>query len=456
MPRFLLVNIGFILACTLQAQPDIDEWKILVDDRCAFPDFRLLRVANPSLLPANPNPQLASRIPAPDALEEAFAPWSVLSEMEQDAMSAHRENGMKRWQHITALDDLYGPDIRTLLLHEGLPASFGFLPLLITGYDPTYVGPGNRAGLWGLTEQDARSLGLRIDSNIDERMIPERSTRAAISYLRQLRARFPGADHKVAVAFIKGPSFATSWSGKPGNDALLDEWIALYRVVVRMQFNLEHPSVRFAWMDFMATWQPATCTSSPIGRAQLEALLGMDRRSQATFFPWWMGDSLDCVLLTRYPISIPPLFSQHWHRLQRDDFHMIPPQPISSNGAARQKHVTRRGDTLHTVARKYGITPTELQQWNALKSGTLRPGLSLHVSPPPRQAANPAPQQVHARQPAVASSVNVRIHVVKSGETVYAISRQYPGTTPEAILRINSIQGPILPGQKLKIPSTPN
>jgi LysM repeat protein len=182
----------------------------------------------------------------------------------------------------------------------------------------------------------------------------------------------------------------------------------------------------------------------------------MDRRSQATFFPWWMGDSLDCVLLTRYPISIPPLFSQHWHRLQRDDFHMIPPQPISSNGAARQKHVTRRGDTLHTVARKYGITPTELQQWNALQPGTLRPGLSLHVSPPPRQDANPAPQQVHARQPAVASSVNVRIHVVKSGETVYAISRQYPGTTPEAILRINSIQGPILPGQKLKIPSTPN
>lgn len=369
-------------------------------------------------------------------------------------MSAHRENGMKRWQYITALDDLYGPDIRTLLLHEGLPASLGFLPLLITGYDPTYVGPGNRAGLWGLTEQDALSLGLRIDSNIDERMIPERSTRAAISYLRQLRARFPGADHKVAVAFIKGPSFATSWSGKPGNDALLDEWIALYRVVVRMQFNLEHPSVRFAWMDYIAAWQPVTCISSPIGRRQLETLLGMDRRSQATFFPWWIGDSLDCALLTRYPASVPSLFSQNWERLERVESSAIPSQPNSSNEAARQKHVTRRGDSVHMVARKYGITPTELKKWNALQSESLQIGTVLQVSPPLQKTDNPIPQEAQTKQPIVGTSVNaMRIHVVKPGETVYAISRQYPGATPEAILRINSIQGPIIPGQKLKIPS---
>ena len=159
--RLLLICLSFLCAGPLSAQPNVHMWKVLVDDRCAFPDFRLFRVAHPELLKPIGEPAFAARVPAPDALEQSFAPWERLRNYEQEAMEAHRENGMRRWQFITALDDLYGPDIRAVLRKEGLPESFGFLPLLLTGYDPSFVGEGDRAGLWAQSYIDARAAGLQ-------------------------------------------------------------------------------------------------------------------------------------------------------------------------------------------------------------------------------------------------------------------------------------------------------
>jgi hypothetical protein len=45
-------------------------------------------------------------------------------------------------------------------------------------------------GLWQIIPETARQLGLRVDSLVDERRHPERSTQAAIEYLRRGYERF--------------------------------------------------------------------------------------------------------------------------------------------------------------------------------------------------------------------------------------------------------------------------
>ena len=451
--RFVLWAVCSVLAGAAWAQPDVDQWKVLVDDRCAFPDFRLFRIAYPQLLRPLAEPEIADRMPAPDALEQAFAPWESLRSFEQAAMEAHRERGMQRWQWITALDDLYGPDIRALLRKEGLPESFGFLPLLLTGYDPSFVGQGERAGLWAQSYIDARAAGLRVDTDVDERMVPERATRAAIAQLKNLRSLFPGEDHRVAVAYVKGVPYARSWSGLPGADPTLDAWIALYRVAVRMQYNLAHPSVRFAWMEFLAEWQAIPCGTGTVRREALEAVLGMDRRNQRTFFPWWVGESLDCAMLTSYPTRLPDLFSQRW-AVSWDSLTAWAPRALPTPSARPvPMHTVRKGDVLSTIARKYGVTVSELKRWNGLRSDRIDIGDRLKVGPPRLDAptAKPAaPAAGPVNRPGSGS-----LHVVKPGETVYGIARLYPGVTPEALLQLNGLTGTIFPGQKLRIPSSP-
>jgi membrane-bound lytic murein transglycosylase D len=52
-------------------------------------------------------------------------------------------------------------------------------------------------------------------------------------------------------------------------------------------------------------------------------------------------------------------------------------------------------------------------------------------------------------QPAPAGTT---IHTVKQGESLWLIAKQYPGVTPEAIMKANGIGDKLQPGMKLKIP----
>ena len=61
----------------------------------------------------------------------------------------------------------------------------------------------------------------------------------------------------------------------------------------------------------------------------------------------------------------------------------MPPAPMPTLG--RQRYRVRRGDTVITVADRFGITTTELRRWNRVSGIRLVPGRTLYVSaPPPR------------------------------------------------------------------------
>lgn len=109
--------------------------------------------------------------------------------------------------------------------------------------------------------------------------------------------------------------------------------------------------------------------------------------------------------------------------------------PVSANAT----HVVAKGDSLWSIAKKYGITVDELAAANQLaKSATLRLGQSIVV---PAKAAPPAPETDAANT-----------YEVKSGDTLGGIARRH-GTTVGALRSANNLSGDGLRvGQKLVIP----
>jgi LysM repeat protein len=98
----------------------------------------------------------------------------------------------------------------------------------------------------------------------------------------------------------------------------------------------------------------------------------------------------------------------------------------------------QQGDTLFSIARRYGTTVDAIKAANGLSSDNIRTGQVLYIS-----TTAPLPP-----------SPGYITHTVVDNDTLYSLSRRY-GTTVEAIAQANGISGNrIYVGQRLLIPST--
>jgi membrane-bound lytic murein transglycosylase D len=77
-----------------------------------------------------------------------------------------------------------------VLRRAQMPSDLKYLAIAESALLPTARSPKEAVGLWQIIPETARQLGLRVDSLVDERRHPERSTQAAIEYLRRGYERF--------------------------------------------------------------------------------------------------------------------------------------------------------------------------------------------------------------------------------------------------------------------------
>lgn len=105
--------------------------------------------------------------------------------------------------HLLGLSRYYFPIFEEALNRHGLPLELRYLPIIESGLNPTIVSRAGAAGLWQFMVATGRMYGLEINSLVDERCDPLKSTEAACRYLKDLYAIY-GDWHLVIAAYNCG------------------------------------------------------------------------------------------------------------------------------------------------------------------------------------------------------------------------------------------------------------
>lgn len=355
----------------------------------------------------------------------------------------------------------------TLKKHE-MPSEIKYLSIIESGLDPQIRSRVGAIGLWQFMPATGRMYGMYVNSEIDDRMDPEKSTEAAAKYLKSLYRMF--GDWEVAMAAYNcGPGNVRRAIRRSGGkktfwgiyNYLPRETRSYVPQVQAMLYILNHLEEHNLHLEdptyYQATEKIRFDRALNLTKlAELTDLCTKDLESLNPSLKRGKVSDVNKSIALNLPKAKASFVKQNLAWLS-DSLNNTPTTYLTDNGKFMLKPIedlveepelnaitykVRSGDVLGKIASRHGVTVTQIKSWNGLYSNLIRVGQNLTIY----SSSTPAVAEVRT------NSSGQLLYTVQPGDSLWIISRKHAGLTVDQLKRLNNLNSNnIKPGQKLII-----
>lgn len=350
----------------------------------------------------------------------------------------------------------YLPRIREVFKEEGLPQDLAYLALVESAFHTNALSRAKAKGMWQFISATGKRYGLNQDWWVDDRADPEKATRAAAKYLKDLYEMF--GDWNLAMAGYNAGE-GKVLRGLDHYD-VGDFWSLAKTRALRAETKNYVPLIHAAIVVAKAPEKYGFDDVDPENLLVSE-MVPVEGAVDLRFISECAGSTLDRIQLLNPALRrlATPAGRTFQLRVPQGTAPAVSKCLASTPPDKRvhfRTHVVTRGQTLAAIAGSYGIRAADLASANNLQlKRRLSIGTELIIPIDPRAVASLA--RVAAAQPRApadlpAASSKPRIsYRVKPGDTLAGIASQF-GTTIHALQSWNGIRGSrIVAGDSLTI-----
>jgi membrane-bound lytic murein transglycosylase D len=316
----------------------------------------------------------------------------------------------KAFANQMAIAEYYFPVFEEALAKQNVPLEIKYLAVVESALNPKAVSRVGATGLWQFMYQTGKQYNLNIDSYVDERSDPLKSSEAAAQYMTNMFAIFNDWD-LVLASYNSGPgnvSKAIRRSGGQQNFWNIKKHLpqetqgyvpAFLATMYIYEYHTAHGIIpkkalvkHFATDTVMVKKEISFAQISNLLDIPVEQLQALNPSYKRNVIPYYAGKSHYLTLPSSkvavftsnedkiyayvdYELSKREKVKQNWKSNYIKDSLAY----IASSNAKVKYYKVRRGDNLGDIAKKNDVAISDLKKWNHLKGNSVASGKSLKI-----------------------------------------------------------------------------
>lgn len=368
-------------------------------------------------------------------------------------------------ERLMALSTYYFPLFEQEFDKYDIPLEIKYLAIVESALNPRAKSRVGATGLWQFMFTTGKMHGLDVSSYVDERMDPMMATEAAAQYLSSLYKVFGDWD-LVLASYNSGPGNVNKAIRRSGGAT--DYWhlrrflpretagyvpaflatLYLFEYAEEHNFQPNNPDVVFFETDTIHVKQMLTFD-------QISKVTGVEKEMLQFLNPSYKLDIIPFVEDEKYSLRLPKpatgtfvsnesaIYDFAKNELKEKEKEL--PSYVETEDRIRYR--VKKGDYLGKIAERYGVGVSSIKRWNNMRNNNLRIGQYLTIYPRKPVAVSSADSKA-----ASVKSSNPKTYTVKSGDSLWSISKKFPGVTVQNLRAWNDMNtNSLKPGMKLKI-----